>query len=470
MLGKIRRVHFVGIGGIGMSGIAEVLLNLGFTVSGSDSRSSSVTARLARLGARVHESHSAAQVEGAQVVVTSSAVPPDNPEVLEAARLGIPVIPRAEMLAELMRLKFSVAVAGAHGKTTTTSMIALMLAEAGLDPTAVIGGRLDAFGSSARLGKGELMVVEADESDRSFLQLWPSVAVVTNIDREHLEHYRDLDEITAAFAAFMNRVPFYGAVIACVDSPWRNSMESVRPQLRRRLVTYGLEAGADITTKSIAISPEGSEFTAVARGGDLARIRLSVPGRHNIQNALACVAVGLEVDLGADEIKRGLERFRGADRRFQIKARVAGITVVDDYGHHPAEIRATLDSAREWGAKRVWAIFQPHRYTRTKFLRDDFARCFGGVERLYVLDIYPASEAPIPGITSERLVARMHELGFDRAEYAPSGEDLVARLIPMLESGDLVLTIGAGSVWKVADALAAALAPAQAEAGSASSR
>src|SRR5579863_9068187 len=277
MLGKIRKIHFVGIGGI-----AEVLLNLGFTVSGSDLKRTDVTDRLARLGARVSEGHAAPNVRGAQVVVVSTAVELDNPEVGEARRLGIPVIPRAEMLAELMRLKFSVAVAGAHGKTTTTSMIALMLAEAGLDPTAVIGGRLDAFGSSARLGKSELMVVEADESDRSFLHLLPSLAVVTNIDREHLEHYRDLDEITAAFAAFMNRVPFYGAVVACVDSPWRASMESVRPRLQRRLVTYGIEPGADVTAESIEISPSGTEFTAVARGRSLARIRLSVPGRHNI--------------------------------------------------------------------------------------------------------------------------------------------------------------------------------------------
>jgi UDP-N-acetylmuramate--alanine ligase len=470
MLGKIRKLHFVGIGGIGMSGIAEVMVNLGFTVSGSDSKSSPVTARLARLGVRFHEGHSAEQVAGAQVVVTSSAVRPDNPEVLEAARLGIPVIPRAEMLAELMRLKFSVAVAGAHGKTTTTSMIALMLAEAGLDPTAVIGGRLDAFGSSARLGKGELMVVEADESDRSFLHLLPSIAVVTNIDREHLEHYRDLDEITAAFAAFMNRVPFYGAVMACVDSPWRASFEKVRPELQRRLITYGIEPGADVTAESIEISPAASEFTPVVRGRTLARIGLHVPGRHNIQNALAAVAVGLELDLGGDEIKQGLERFRGADRRFQIKAQVNGVTIVDDYGHHPAEIRATLSSARDWGAKRIWAIFQPHRYTRTKFLMDDFARCFDGVERVYVLDIYPASEPPIPGITSERLVARMRELGFNRSEYAPSDEDLIAQLLPKLESGDMVLTIGAGNVWKLGEALAAALVPLRAEAGSVSGR
>jgi len=454
MLGKIRRVHFVGIGGIGMSGIAEVLLNLGFTVSGSDVKASPVTERLARLGARFHEGHAAGQVQGAQVVVVSSAVRPDNPEVVEAMRLEIPVIPRAEMLAELMRMKFSVAVAGAHGKTTTTSMIALMLAEAGLDPTAVIGGRLDAFGSSARLGKGELMVVEADESDRSFLQLLPSIAVVTNIDREHLEHYRDLDEILSAFAAFMNRVPFYGAVIACVDSPWRGYFETVRPQLRRRLVTYGIEPGAEVTASSVTISPGGSEFDIVVRGRPLTRLKLGVPGRHNVQNALASAAVGLELDLGAEQIERGLARFRGADRRFQVKGQLAGITVVDDYGHHPAEIRATLAAARDWGAKRIWAIFQPHRYSRTKFLMDDFARCFDGVERVYVMDIYPASEAAIPGVTSQRLVARMHELGLGRAEYAPSEASVLSGLLPELRAGDMVLTIGAGNVWKVGETLA----------------
>jgi UDP-N-acetylmuramate--alanine ligase len=458
MLGKIRRVHFVGIGGIGMSGIAEVLLNLGFTVSGSDLRASPVTERLVRLGARFAQGHAAGQVQGAQVVVVSSAVRPDNPEVLEAARLEIPVIPRAEMLAELMRMKFSVAVAGAHGKTTTTSMIALMLSEAGLDPTAVIGGRLDAFGSSARLGKGELMVVEADESDRSFLQLLPSIAVVTNIDREHLDHYRDMDEILSAFAAFMNRVPFYGAVMACVDSPWRDHLESVRPQVRRRLVTYGIEPGAEVTASSMAISPAGSEFDLVAKGRSLTRLKLGVPGRHNIQNALAAAAVGLELDLSAHEIERGLARFRGADRRFQVKGQLGGITVVDDYGHHPAEIRATLAAARDWGAKRIWAIFQPHRYSRTKFLMDDFARCFEGVERVYVMDIYPASEAAIPGITAQNLVARMRELGLGRAEYAPSEQRLLSNLIPELQSGDMVLTIGAGNVWKVGEALARELA------------
>ena len=457
MLGKIRKIHFVGIGGIGMSGIAEVLLNLGFTVSGSDLKATSVTQRLARLGARVFEGHSAPNVHGAQVVVTSSAVPADNPEIAEALRLQIPVIPRAEMLAELMRLKSCVAVAGAHGKTTVTSMIAVMLAQAGLDPTVVIGGRLDVFGSSARLGKGEWMVVEADESDKSFLHLLPTIAVVTNIDREHLDRYRDMEEIAWAFVSFMNKVPFYGAVVACVDPPWGELFGSVAPRLTRRTVTYGIEPGADITASEVNLDRQGATFKAEAKGNPLGSFSVRVPGRHNVQNALASVAVGLELDLEPAQIRQGLEHFRGADRRFQVKAEAGGVTLIDDYGHHPSEIRATLEAARLWAQGRIWAIFQPHRYTRTKFLMDDFAGCFEVCERVYVLDIYPASEPPIPGITSERLVARMRDLGFNRARYSPSEESVVREVLEEVRPGDLVLTIGAGTIWKVAETLAEAL-------------
>jgi UDP-N-acetylmuramate--alanine ligase len=457
MLGKIRKIHFVGIGGIGMSGIAEVLVNLGFTVSGSDLKESPVTERLARLGAKISIGHAAAHVNDAQVVVVSSAVSRDNPEVAAAEARQIPVIPRAEMLAELMRLKFSVAVAGAHGKTTVTSMIAVMLAEAGLDPTAVIGGRLDAFGSSARLGKSELMVVEADESDRSFLYLIPSLAVVTNIDREHLDHYRDLEEITSAFIAFMNRVPFYGAVIACVDAPWGERFRALQPQLRRRVVTYGLEPVADLTAQRVELSSTGSTFEARYQGRGLGRFEVSIAGRHNVQNALAAVAVGLELELTAEQIRSGLRHFRGVDRRFQIKAELNGVTIADDYGHHPAEIRAVLETAKLRGARRIWAVFQPHRYTRTQFLMDDFARCFDGCQRVDVLEIYPASEKPIPGVTSARLVERMRELGFDCARHAPSESRLIEELLELAESGDLVLTIGAGNVWKVGEALAEAM-------------
>jgi UDP-N-acetylmuramate--alanine ligase len=457
MLGKIRRIHFVGIGGAGMSGIAEVLLNLGFTVSGSDLRLTPVTERLTRLGARIHEGHAAANVGEAQVAVVSTAVTADNPEVVEAHRRQIPVIPRAEMLAELMRLKFCVAVAGAHGKTTVTSMIAVMLAQAGLDPTVVIGGRLDAFGSGARLGRGELMVVEADESDRSFLYLLPSIAVVTNIDREHLDHYRDLDEIAAAFVAFMNKVPFYGAIVACADPPWRGLLEKLLPQLRRRVVTYGIEGGADITAQALELAAAGSSFEVEVRGKSLGRFSISVAGRHNVQNALAAVAVGLELDLRADQIRAGLRDFHGADRRFQVKAEAKGITIVDDYGHHPTEIRATLEAAALRGPRRIWAIFQPHRYTRTQALLDDFARCFDRCDRVYVVDIYPASEQPIPGMTSQRLVEQMHELGFAWARYAPSADALVQEVLAESRPGDLILTMGAGNVWKVGEALAEAL-------------
>ncbi len=454
MLGKIRRIHFVGIGGIGMSGIAEVLLNLGFTVSGSDLKATAVTERLARLGARTFEGHEAGNVRGAQVVVVSSAVQPDNPEIAEAHRQKIPVIPRAEMLAELMRLKSCVAVAGAHGKTTTTSMIAVMLAHAGLDPTAVIGGRLDVFGSSARLGKGELMVVEADESDRSFLHLLPTIAVVTNIDREHLDHYASLDDIASAFVSFMNKVPFYGAVVACVDAPWGELFRSLMPRLTRRVITYGLEPGADVTGSVVELNYSHAEFDVVARGHALGRYSIRVPGRHNVQNALAAVAVGLELDVTPEQIREGLEQFRGADRRFQIKAEAGGVTLVDDYGHHPSEIRATLEAARLRGPRRLIAIFQPHRYTRTKFLMDDFAHCFDNCDRVYVMDIYPASEPPIPGVTSERLVARMKELGFDRARYAPSDQQVLEEVLADVRPGDLIMTVGAGSIAKFSETLA----------------
>ena len=447
----------MGIGGIGMSGIAEVLLNLGFTVSGSDLKATPVTDRLAKLGARVFEGHAASHLQDAQVVVVSSAVPADNPEVQEAERLQIPVIPRAEMLAELMRMKFCVAVAGAHGKTTVTSMIAVMLTQAGLDPTAVIGGRLDVFASSVRLGKGELMVVEADESDRSFLYLLPSIAVITNIDREHLDHYRDLNEITSAFLSFANKVPFYGAVVACADSPWGERFRELQPQLRRRVVTYGLDSAADVRGSLLELRPQGSSFEVEARAKPLGSFSISVPGRHNVQNALAAVAVGLELDLSADQIRQGLERFRGADRRFQIKMEFQGITIVDDYGHHPTEIRATLEAARLWGAKRVIAIFQPHRYTRTQFLMDDFARSFQAADRVYVLDIYPASEKPIPGVTAQRLVERMAELGFSQARYAPSEQAVMHGILEELRSGDLILTVGAGNVWRIGDTLAEAI-------------
>jgi len=457
MLGKVRNIHFVGIGGIGMSGLAEVLLNLGFTVSGSDLRQTAVTERLVQFGARIAEGHSAANIGDAEVVVVSSAVPVMNPEIVEAAHRKIPVIPRAEMLAELMRLKFCVAVAGSHGKTTVTSMVAVMLSDSGMDPTAVIGGRLDAFGSSARLGKSELMVVEADESDRSFLYLLPTVAVITNIDREHLDHYGDLAEIQESFISFMNKVPFYGAVIACIDPPWGTAMQAVLPRLRRRVVTYGIRSGADVTARHLELRSDGSSFEVAMEGKSMGAFHVNIPGRHNVQNALAAVAVGRELDLDLPKIQAGLQSFRGTDRRFQVKAEVDGITIVDDYGHHPTEISATLEAARLRGARRIRAIFQPHRYSRTKFLMDEFAGCFDGCDRVYILDIYPASESPIPGITSQHLVARMGQLGNKRARYAASATAVIEEILADIHPGDLVLTIGAGSVWKIAEALAKAV-------------
>jgi UDP-N-acetylmuramate--alanine ligase len=457
MLGKVRKIHFVGIGGIGMSGLAEVLLNLGFDVSGSDVKQSPVTDRLAQLGARIANQHAAENIGDAEVLVVSSAVPVMNPEIIEAAHRKIPVIPRAEMLAELMRLKFCVAVAGSHGKTTVTSMVAVMLSENGLDPTAVIGGRLDVFGSSARLGKSELMVVEADESDRSFLYLLPTVAVVTNIDREHLDHYGDLGEIQESFVSFMNKVPFYGAVVACVDPPWRASMQAVLPRLRRRVVTYGIQSGADVTARDLELRAGGSSFEVALDGQSIGPFSVNIPGRHNVQNALAAIAVGRELDLDPKQIQAGLHSFHGADRRFQIKAEVNGITIVDDYGHHPTEISATLEAARLRGARRIRVVFQPHRFSRTKFLMDEFARCFDGCDRVYFLDIYPASEAPIPGITSQRLVDRMSELGYTRARYVASESAVTSEILADLRPGDLVLTIGAGTVWRVAEALSNAV-------------
>jgi UDP-N-acetylmuramate--alanine ligase len=457
MLGKVRKIHFVGIGGIGMSGLAEVLLNLGFSVSGSDIKRTGVTDRLTQMGARIANRHAAENVGEAEVVVVSSAVPVMNPEIIEAAHRKIPVIPRAEMLAELMRLKFCVAVAGSHGKTTVTSMVAVMLSESGLDPTAVVGGRLDVFGSSARLGKSELMVVEADESDRSFLYLLPTLAVVTNIDREHLDHYGDLAEIQESFVSFMNKVPFYGAVIACMDPPWRTAMRAVLPRLRRRVVTYGIQAGADVTARDLELRSGGSSFEVALDGKLTGAFKVNVPGRHNVQNALAAITVGRELDLEPSQIQAGLQSFHGADRRFQVKAEANGITIVDDYGHHPTEIIATLETARLRGARRIRVIFQPHRYSRTKFLMDEFARCFDGCDRVYILDIYPASETPIPGITSQRLVERMGELGRTRARYAASGDAVANEILADLHPGDMVLTIGAGPVWKIAETLASAV-------------
>jgi UDP-N-acetylmuramate--alanine ligase len=454
VLGKTRRVHFVGIGGIGMSGIAELLANLGYAVSGSDEKRSSVTDRLATLGIRVAYGHDAAHVGDADVVVISSAVRPTNPEVREALARQIPVIPRAEMLAELMRLRFAIAVAGAHGKTTTTSMIALVVERAGLDPTAVIGGRLKAFGSNARLGQGELMVVEADESDRSFLKLFPSMAVITNIDREHLENYGGFDDLRQAFVDFANKVPFYGGVVACLDDP---NLAAIVPRMTRRVTTYGLGArSANVTASDVELGPMSATATVMKAGKNLGRLELSVPGLHNLQNALATVAVGLELGLPFERIRSGLAEFRGAERRFEIRGEPNGILIVDDYGHHPTEIAAVLAAARHLN-RRVIVAFQPHRYTRTAALIDDFGPALAGADHIVLTDIYSAGEDPIPGATLDALVTAVRRHVTGPVDIARRLDEVIPIVKRIARPGDVVITLGAGSIGTLPDRLVEAL-------------
>jgi UDP-N-acetylmuramate--alanine ligase len=455
MFAKIQRVHFVGIGGIGMSGIAEVLLNLGYKVSGSDLKSSLVTERLARLGASVFEGHRAENIASAEVVVTSSAISIANPEVTEAHKLHIPVIQRAEMLAELMRLKYGIAIAGMHGKTTTTSMVAAVLAAGGLDPTVVVGGRVDAMGSNARLGKSQYLVAEADESDRSFLKLSPILSVVTNIDREHMDCYRNMRDVKKTFVEFMDRVPFYGMVVACNDDPL---LRRVLPEVQRRTVTYGTKRGSDflINLDTPLPGPKNeagplTRFRVMFHKQDLGEFTLHVPGAHNVLNATAAIAVGIGLDVGVNAITAALDQFRGVDRRFQLRGRVGGVSVIDDYGHHPTEIKATLAAARQCGFGKIHVIFQPHRYTRTRDLVDEFTTAFADADSLFVLDIYAASEQPIEGITGEVLARRIRDGGVAKktgrpVEYVSSFADAVAAATAAAHEGDMILTLGAGSV------------------------
>jgi UDP-N-acetylmuramate--alanine ligase len=448
---NFQRIHLVGIGGIGMSGIAEVLLTLGYSVSGSDVKLSNITERLENLGATIFEGHKATNADGAHVVVTSSAVKADNPEVIEAHKRKIPVIPRAEMLAELMRLKYGIAVAGAHGKTTTTSMVASVLAAAHLDPTFVVGGRVNQAGTTARLGKGEYFVVEADESDRSFLMLAPVVAVVTTIDREHLDQYSSLEDIQGAFIQFVNRVPFYGAAILCIDEA---HVQAIVPSVKRPIITYGTSTQADLVVSDVKLEGLGSEFRLTYLGEDLGLFRLlHPPGMHNVRNAAAAAAVALYLNVPADLIREGLAKFAGVGRRFDIKGVVNDITVVDDYGHHPAEIRATLEAARGCKFNRLLVLFQPHRYTRTQHLWDDFCRAFNQADILVLLDIYAASEAPIPGITSEALANAIREAGHKNIHYFRSMQEGIVFLLKQARPGDAILTIGAGSVSRASGEL-----------------
>ncbi|MGA2337908.1 MAG: UDP-N-acetylmuramate--L-alanine ligase [Terriglobales bacterium] len=463
MFAKIQRIHFVGIGGIGMSGIAEVLLNLGYQVSGSDLKNSAVTQRLAALGAAIFEGHAAANIAGSDVVVTSSAISVENPEVAEARRLHVPVIQRAEMLAELMRLKYGIAIAGMHGKTTTTSMVATVLAAGGLDPTVVVGGRVDAMGSNARLGKSQYLVAEADESDRSFLKLSPILSVVTNIDREHMDCYRDMHDVRRTFLEFMERVPFYGMVVGCNDDA---ALRRLLPRVHRRVTTYGTSRGSDFLIRTgpppVGSLPVGSSpvrsalaagehsplirFNVTYKEKELGEFTLHVPGTHNVLNATAAIAVGIALDIPVEQIRTALDGFRGVDRRFHFKGAAAGVSVIDDYGHHPTEVRATLAAARQCGFRRVHVIFQPHRFSRTRDQMDEFSTAFGDADTLCLLDIYPASEKPIEGITAEALVSRIVGAGKRNVAYAPSFSDAVATVAALAQPGDMVLTLGAGSV------------------------
>ena len=453
---KFRRIHFVGIGGIGMSGIAEVLLTLGYTVSGSDVKASPITERLQKLGAQINEGHSAEWVRGANVVVASAAIRRDNPELIEAARLKIPVIPRAEMLAELMRLKYGVAVAGAHGKTTTTSMIAAVMAAGDLDPTFVVGGRVNHAGSNARVGQSEYMVVEADESDRSFLLLAPVLAVITTIDREHLDHYHSLEEIQEVFLQFANRVPFYGTVILCIDEP---NVQAILPQVKRPVITYGTSSQADLVISEVRLIGLASEFRLKYHDDDLGIFRLpSPPGIHNVRNAAAAAAVGLSLNVPADLIRAGLAKFSGVGRRFEIKGEFGGVTLIDDYGHHPAEIRATLEAARGCGYKRLLVLFQPHRYSRTQFLWEDFRSSFNQADILVMTEIYAAGEAPIEGVNGEILSEAISTAGHKNVVFTSTMQAGMEFLYREARPGDAILTIGAGSVGRVLDQLAMLLA------------
>ncbi|MEO8073160.1 MAG: UDP-N-acetylmuramate--L-alanine ligase [Acidobacteriota bacterium] len=451
MFRHVKNIHFIGIGGIGMSGIAEVLCNLDFSVSGSDLKKSKNTDRLEKVGAKIYEGHRAENVGDAQVVVYSSAVKDDNPEVVYAKENKIPVIPRAEMLAELMTLKpYSVAVAGTHGKTSTTSMIATILGHAGVEPTTIVGGVVDTLGSNAKLGTSDWFVAEADESDRSFLMLNPTLAIVTNIDKEHMESYKGMDDVVQCFTDFINKVPFYGAAVMCLDDP---NVQLIIPQLKRRRVTYGLTAQADVSGHNIIYNEDfGSSFTVWKGTEVLGEISLPVPGKHNVYNALAATSVALELDVPFADIAEAFTKFKNADRRFQFKGEARGITVVDDYGHHPTEIVATLSAAKNGsGGKRTVVVFQPHRYSRTKELMNEFALAFNNADVLYVLDIYAASEQPIDGITAEVLTENIKQYGHKNVNYIGDIETAAEKVVENLQENDLVITLGAGSITRLSD-------------------
>lgn len=449
MYGRIKWIHFVGIGGVGMSGIAEVLLNLGYKVSGSDLKASKTTERLKGLGAIVSIGHNPANIGSSDVVVVSSAVSETNCEVTAARQRGIPVIPRAEMLAELMRLKYGIAVAGSHGKTTTTTLVACVLIAGGFDPTLVVGGRVELLGTNAHLGSGEFIVVEADESDGSFLMLSPVISVVTNIDREHLDHYGSIESLREAFSGFIRKIPFYGLAVLCADCP---NIRAILPEIPKRQLTYGFSEYAELRAHGIRVCGYRTQFDVTYNGNKLGEVVLNHPGRHNAQNALAAVAVGLELGISFQQIREGLLEFRGIERRLQLKGERRGIRIVDDYGHHPEEIKATIQAIREaMNPKRLIVIFQPHRYTRTKLLFDDFARALSHTDILYIIDIYSAGEPPIDGVSSPLLMEKIVEEGKNNVFYESDPDVLVEKIVRDLKPGDVILTLGAGNVWKMAE-------------------
>ncbi len=449
MYHKKYHVHFVGIGGIGMSGIAELLLNLGYQVSGSDMKTTDITTRLENLGGRIFKGHAEDQVKGADVVVTSSAIDSDNQEVYAARQASIPVIPRAEMLAELMRLKYSIAVAGAHGKTSTTSIIASVLGKGGLDPTVVIGGKLKGIGSNALLGGGDYIVAEADESDGSFLRITPTIAVVTNIDREHLDFYKDMNSIKQVFLSFIDRVPFYGLAVLCLDN---ESIQELIPQIKKRYTTYGMSAQADFHAAELVFDGLKSRFSLFHQGTKLGQVTLNLPGLHNVYNAMASIAVGMELNIEFDVIKDVLESVDGVQRRLEVKGDIEGVTVADDYGHHPTEIKTTLQAAKDsWPDRRKVIVFQPHRYSRTRDLFDEFTRAFYQSDVLVVLPVYPAGEKSIPGVDSNALYEGIKAHGHKHIFNAKNFKDAATYLDKTLKEGDVLLTLGAGDVWRVGE-------------------
>ncbi len=444
--GRVRHVHFIGIGGIGMSGLAEILRTLGFDVSGSDLREGEMTGRLRRLGIRVDIGHVRENVTGADVVVYSSAIRPENPEIEHAQRLGTPVISRAEMLAELMRVKYGVAIAGSHGKTTTTSLVATVLRAAGLDPTVVVGGRMAAFGSNAKLGEGDLLVAEADESDGSFLRLTPTIAAVTNIDPEHLDHYGTHARLKEAFVQFVQKVPFYGLAVLCLDHP---HVQELLPRVQRRHVTYGFSPQADYSAREVSFKGVGSRFVAYRRGESIGEFAMALPGQHNVLNCLATIAIGDELEIPFDVMKDALATFDGVARRFSVVAEVGGVTLVDDYGHHPAEVRATLEAARRAFDRRVLVAFQPHRYSRTQLLFDDFTRAFNDADVVHIADIYAAGEKPIPGVSSAALAHAIAQHGHHAVDYVPERAALAKELAAAAQPGDVVIALGAGDINRI---------------------